>query len=134
VGPFSVVGPARIAAALVVNPPRVFEVELVNPPVGTLNPLFAVTRPLAVSVVVVTPFGNDKGKAKASAGAAAVSCAVMDCDAPEIVSVTEKLCGPVPSGGGTPGAMRTENVHCVAAGVIRVLSWTFSVKLPFLSS
>jgi hypothetical protein len=34
-----------------------------------------------------------------------------DCEAPVIVSVAEHDCGPVPSGGATPGEILTLNVH-----------------------
>jgi len=42
---------------------------------------------------------------------AAVICVVMSWLAPEIVTVTENDCGPVPKGGRTPGLMLKVKIH-----------------------
>src|SRR6185437_1203999 len=70
----------------------------------------------------------------ASAGAAAESVALKSCESPAIVAVKEKHCGPVPSGGTTPGEMHTVKVHCVSAGVMLAFGYKFRVKLPVESS
>jgi hypothetical protein len=58
---------------------------------------------------------------------------VTDCDAPEIVTVAEQLCGPVPTGGGAPGVVTVKS-HCVPAGETSELSCNESAKLPSLPS
>jgi len=67
-----------------------------------------------------------------SAGAAAVSVAVIDCDAPEIViPVTVKVTGPFPPDAGMhPAAQETVKLQVLPPGDSCVLSARRIVKLP----
>src|SRR5882672_6710102 len=59
---------------------------------------------------------------------------LIDCDAPVIVSVAVHDCGPVPSGGATPGEMFTAEVHCVPPGSTTLLSGSCIKNDPAESS
>jgi hypothetical protein len=67
-----------------------------------------------------------------SAGAAALRVAEIDCDAPLMVIVTTKDCGPVPDGGAIPVSL-TLNCHCVPPGERTALLARFMLKVPFTS-